>query len=168
MVSVNSDRPGNTRRPVEVPRKRSPLLVTAIAVGALVVAVIATANVWTEVVWYQHTGYWQVIRTEWVTRVALFAIFGVLAGVAVWLTLWLAKRARPLRSAKQTPLDQYRQQIQPLEKLIMIALPILVGIVAGGAMSGQWQTVLMWQHQVPFGTEDPVFGMDASFYLFTL
>src|SRR5947209_13895971 len=33
---------------------------------------------------------------------------------------------------------------------------------------GQWQTVLGFQAQVPFGQTDPSFGQDVAFYVWTL
>ena len=43
-----------------------------------------------------------------------------------------------------------------------------------GALSGSWETILLWQNRVPFAAAgatavvDPVFGRDVSYYLFEL
>lgn len=144
------------------------MLVTLLVLAALFVLVTVTANIWTEVVWYQQIGYTEVLKTEWITRGALFLIFGVIAGLAVWLSLWIAKRVRPAASTERSTLDQYREQVQPLERVIMIVLPIFVGLIAGAAMSANWKSVLAWLNRSSFGSEDPQFGLDASFYVFTL
>jgi len=167
-VSFNDDRPVRPIRPVDVPRRRSPMAVAAVLLTIFVVGMLILANVWTEVEWYRQVGYFDVLRTEWVTRAGLYAGFGFLAGGSVWLSLWIAKRARPGVTPERTPLDQYREQIQPLERVMMIVLPLLVGVIAGGAMSSQWQRVVAWWHQEPFGIADPEFGLDVSFYVFTL
>ena len=150
------------------PKRRSPLLIALLAVAVLVVAVVITANIWTEVVWYQQLGFTDVWRTQWITRMALFLGFGVLAAFVVWISLWLARRVRPAPTTQRSALDQYREQIEPLERIIMVALPIFVGLIAGAAMSSNWKGVLAWLNQEPFGNTDPVFGLDASFYVFTL
>lgn len=133
-----------------------------------VIGMLIFANVWTEIAWYRQVGFIEVLRTEWLTRAGLFLGFGLLAGVAIWLSLWIAKRARPALSPDRTPLDQYREQIQPLERVVMIVLPVVVGLIAGGAMSSQWAQVVAWWNQEPFGVTDPEFGLDVGFYVFTL
>jgi len=163
------DRPTPPRRPVEVPRRRrSPLVFVAIALAVLFLIVMAAAQVWTEVSWYRQVGYTEVFTTQWVARIAMFFGFGLVAALAVWLTLWIARRVRPAVSGKRTTLDQYREQIRPLEKLVMVALPAFVGLVAGLAMSGRWTEFLAWWNHEQFGVADPQFGLDASFYVFTL
>jgi hypothetical protein len=126
------------------------------------------ANVWTEVAWYRQVGYFEVMRVEWVTRALLFFGFALVAGGSIWLSLWIAKRARPGVTPERTPLDQYREQIQPLERVVMVVLPALVGLIAGSSMSAQWQRVVAWLNREPFGIADPEFGLDVSFYVFTL
>ncbi|WP_082095961.1 UPF0182 family membrane protein [Demequina flava] len=164
-----SDRPRPTRPVATPPRKRSPLLVALIAVGLFLLATVIFAQVWTEVRWYQQLGHEDVFWTQWVVRLVMFVVFGLIAGGAVWLSLWLAKRARPaVSTATRGPADQLREQIQPLEKAVMVALPIFVGIIAGFSMSGRWEQFLAWWHHEPFGTTDPQFGLDVSFYVFTL
>lgn len=163
--------PNRTSRPQPMatpPKRRSPLLIALLAVAVLVVAVVITANIWTEVVWYQQLGFTDVWRTQWITRMALFLGFGVLAAFAVWISLWLARRVRPAPSTQRSALDQYREQIEPLERIVMVALPIFVGLIAGAAMSSNWKGVLAWLNQESFASADPLFGLDASFYVFTL
>ncbi|GIG55362.1 UPF0182 family membrane protein [Demequina activiva] len=163
------DRPTPPRRPVEVPRRRrSPLALAGIAVAIIFVIVMASAQVWTEISWYRQVGYTEVFSTQWLARLGMFFGFGLVAAGAVWLTLWIARRVRPAVTGKRTALDQYREQIRPLERLVMVALPAFVGLVAGLAMASRWTDFLAWWNREPFGVEDPQFGLDASYYVFTL
>jgi uncharacterized membrane protein (UPF0182 family) len=141
--------------------------VTAVAAGITIVLAIAVANVWTEWQWYSQVGYLEVWRTQWVARLVTFLVFALLAGGAVWLTLWFARRVRPERGARPA-LDRYRDQVRPLERAVMWIAPIFVGAIAGIAMSSRWQELLAWLNATDFGTQDPQFGLDASFYVFTL
>nr|WP_291377636.1 UPF0182 family protein [Demequina sp.] len=142
----------------------------AIAVMALlVVLTVALANVWTEAAWYDQVGYFNVWRTQWIARIVLFAIGAVIAGTAVWGSLRWAKSVRPaLTAARNTPLDQYREQIRPIERIVTLVLPVLVGLIAGGAIASRWDQVLAFMNRTSFGYADPQFGLDASFYVFTL
>ncbi|WP_062467042.1 UPF0182 family membrane protein [Demequina maris] len=162
------DRPARPVRPAPVPQRRSPLAITAVVLGALVLAAIATANIWTEVVWYDQLGYSEVWRTQWLARIVLFVVAGGVAAFVIWLNLWIAKRVRPARTGGRSQLDQVREQIEPIERLAMIVLPSVIGLVVGLAVSSQWETVVAWLNHESFGTKDPQFGLDASFYVFTL
>lgn len=167
-MTFERDRPSSPRPIVAPPKRRSPLLITLLVLAVLFIATVITANIWTEVVWYRQLGFSDVWRTQWLARGALFLIFGVIAGAVVWLSLWIARRVRPAPSSQRSALDQYREQIQPLERVVMVVLPLFVGLIAGAAMSSNWMAVLAWLNQEPFGTVDPEFGLDAAFYVFTL
>ena len=165
-MTFDADRRPSAARP-EPKRRRSPVAVTAIVVGVIIVATIAFANVWTEWQWYSQVGFTNVLRTQWVARAVAFVIFGLLAGGAVWLTLWIARRARPEVGGRPA-LDQYREQVRPLERAVMWIAPVVIGLIAGLAMSAHWPSLVAWLNATDFGVKDPQFGLDASFYVFTL
>ncbi|WP_082104401.1 UPF0182 family membrane protein [Demequina soli] len=167
-MTFDDDRSARPVRPAPVPQRRSPLAITAVVLGALVLAVIAAANVWTEVVWFDQLGFGEVWRTQWLARIVLFIIAAGVSGLIIWLNLWIAKRVRPARTGGRTQLDQVREQIEPIERLAMIVLPGVVGLVVGLAVSSQWETVVAWINHQPFGEKDPQFGLDVGFYVFTL
>ncbi len=165
--------PTDDRRPrpprVAVPRRRSAIAITLVVVLLVLIAIVGFANVWTDWAWYSSLGFSGVWTTAWVTKTVLFLVFGGVAGLSVWLTLWLAKRARPRGTNRpRSVLDAYREQIQPLERWVMLALPLFVGLIAGGLVASQWQVILAWYYRVPFGITDPQFGQDLSFYVFSL
>jgi hypothetical protein len=130
-----------------------------------------TAQLWTEWLWYDAIGYLEVLRTEWVTRGLLFLAAFLVMGGAVYASLTVAYRTRPVyapSTPEQASLDQYREMIEPLRRLVMIAAPAVLGFFAGVAASVQWQTVLLFLNAETFGVVDPQFGVDLSFYMFTL
>ena len=158
-------------RPVLQKRRRGALAPTLIALGVLIVLVLIASQLWTEVLWYQQVGYVQVYRTEMITRVVLFLLGAVIMAAAVASSLVIGYRTRPIYapvSAEQVGLDRYRESIEPLRKLVGIAVPLGLALFAGSAASQQWQSVQLWLHQVPFHQKDPQFGMDISFFVFTL
>jgi uncharacterized membrane protein (UPF0182 family) len=53
-------------------------------------------------------------------------------------------------------------------RLFGIGIPLLVGVIAGLAAQGDWQTVQQFLHSTAFGVTDPEFGIDVSFYAFEL
>ena len=80
---------------------------------------------------------------------------------------------RPARS----PITFEAEEIPDLSPLAiagLVVVAILAALGVAGALAGSWETVLLWQHQVPTVTAagspvvDPVFGRDVSYYLFQL
>ncbi len=160
-------------RPAPSPRrrKRGPLIPTLIVVGALIVLLLVLAQAWTEVLWYQQLGYSKVLYVEWGTKAVVGLLgFAVMAG-SVFASMAVAYRSRPVyppSDAEQRNLDQYREAVEPLRKVVMVALPVVLGLFAAGAASGRWADVQLFLHRQTVGTKDPQFGLDLGFYFFTL
>ncbi|MHB1490959.1 MAG: UPF0182 family membrane protein [Cellulomonas sp.] len=171
MTSASTPRTPRTPRPPSARRRRGALGPTIVILVALVIALFITAQLWTEVLWFSQIGYLQVLRVEWVTRGLLFLGGLVVMAGAVAASLTAAYRSRPIyapSNQEQVSLDQYREAIEPLRRLVSIAGPALVGIFAGIAASQQWSTIQLWANRVPFGQKDPQFHLDLSFYIFEL
>ncbi|MEP6638056.1 MAG: UPF0182 family protein [Chloroflexota bacterium] len=62
--------------------------------------------------------------------------------------------------------------LTPLAGWALGGLALFVALLIGGAMSGAWETVLLYLHRVPFSSTasvtDPIFGRDISYFLFEL
>ncbi len=152
-------------------RRRSPLTITIAVLAAVVVAVLLLANFWTEVLWFQTLGFGNVIWTQWIARAILFVTGFLVMGAAVFASFAVAYRVRPVyapSTPEQATLDQYREAVEPLRKVVTVAAPLLVGFFAGVAAAAQWRTVLLALNGGEFGTSDPEFGMDHGFFVFTL
>jgi uncharacterized membrane protein (UPF0182 family) len=152
-------------------RKRGPLLPTIIALVVLGVLAIIAARFWVDLLWYQATGYTKVFTTVLGVRVLLFVLVGTLTGAAVFASLSLGYRTRPVYapvSPEQASLDRYREQIEPLRRLGTIVVPAAVGLIAGAAASEKWSVLLLWRNGSSFGVKDPQFHKDVGFFVFTL
>ena len=152
-------------------RRRGPLVPTIVAIVVLVVGLLVLSQLWTQVLWFDQLGFGQVLWTQWGTRIVLFVLgFVVMAG-AVAVSLQYAYRARPVyapSSGEQANLDQYREAIEPLRRLVMIVGPLVLGLFGGGAAAQRWQTVQLFLHRQHVGQVDAQFGVDLGFYMFTL
>ena len=160
-----------TRQPRPASRSRRPLVVTLVVLAVVVLTVLILAQVWTEVLWFRQLGFTSVLLTEWGTRIALFVLGFAVMGGATFASLSYAYRARPVyapSTPEQQNLDQYREVIEPLRRLVLIAAPAVLGLFAAGAAAQQWETVQLFLHRQTVGTADPQFGLDLGFYLFTL
>lgn len=152
-------------------RRAKTLLMTAGVLAVLAMLFVMFAGFWTDWLWYRSVRYTTVFTTTLWTRIGMFAVFGLLMAAAVGFNIWLAHRLRPPLSAmslEQQSLDRYRMSIAPYKKWVLLGVTALVGLIAGASAAGQWRTWLMWVNGVPFGTTDPQFGKDVSFYAFDL
>ena len=166
-----TSRPASSNRPTTLRRRRGPLLPTIIIVVVLVIGFVFFANVYTEVLWYNQLGYLEVFWRQNSSQVLTFAIgFLIMAG-GVYASIRVAYRARPVYapdSQLQDNLNRYQAQLEPIRRVVMIGVPVVFGLFGGSAAAGQWQKVLLFFFQEPFGKADPQFGLDISFYTNTL
>ncbi len=153
------------------PSRPSPLSITIAVLAGLVIVAAVLSQFWTEVMWYASVDASTVMWTTISTQVALFLLGGLLVAALVGSSLILAHRTRPVYAPvtpQQDVLARYREMIEPLRKLAVIIVPLLFGAFGGMAAAGQWRTALAFLHRQPFGREDPTFGLDIGFFVFTL
>lgn len=151
--------------------RRSPLGITVIVLAALAIAGTITAQVWTEVMWFDSVHFRSVFSTQVGAQLLLGIVGGLIAGGVIWSSLWYGYRARPIyapTTPQQDALDRYREALEPVRRVGTIVIPVLVGILTGFAAAQQWETFLLWRNGTQFGTTDPQFGLDIGFFVFTL
>ena len=161
--------PGRPGAPRKGPRNR--LIPTLLVVGVVLALLTWGATLWTEFLWYESVGYRNVLVTRLVAQIVLLVTTGVLTAAIVWSGLWLAWRHRPIyapSTPEQAALDRYRSALDPVRKLVFIAVPVVLGLFVGTAAAAQWQTVLLFINRQPFGEVDPHHGIDIGFFVFSL
>jgi uncharacterized protein len=155
--------------------------------GAIVVLGLVVlgrvSNTLVDWLWFSSIGYEGVFWTIFTARTGLFlAVFAVSTG-AFWLSGRLALRfarrpaARPPRAAfspyaAQTPQGALAllSYVSPhvSGRLAVAGVAILLGLLTAAIEISNWDVVLRFLQQVPYGASDPVFGKDIGFYLFSL
>ena len=149
---------------------------------AAIVAVICwlmlrvAGDVLVDWLWFSSVGYSQIFWRALTAEAAIFVAAFTTTGAFLWLNGWLARRlarrpAPPPVSAIgwQPPLDPFvllRERL-PWPKMIAAAAALLAVLVAA-AQSGDWATLLQYIYHVPYGSNDPLYGKDIGFYLFSL
>jgi len=149
-------------------RSRAALAITAAVVAALVIAFFVFSGLYADVLWYDQAGYLEVLTTQWFSTVVMFGVGFLSLGLLVWLSIFIAFRARPVYAKLNSQLDRYQQVIEPLRRLAMYGIPIVLGIFMGVSTATRWSTVLEFLNRTSFGTKDPQFGLDVSFYVYEL
>lgn len=150
-------------------RRRRVLIGVIVTILAIVVfgGSVFTA-LYSETLWFSQLGFSKVLFTQWGASAGFFAIGFVIMALSLWLGMYTAYRIRPVYARLGAQMDRYQQAIDPVRKVITIAIPVLFGFFAGLTVMSHWQEALLFFNSSPTGTVDPQFGKDISFYLFDL
>ncbi len=152
-------------------RRRGPFVTTIVALVAVAIVASLIAQFWTDILWFDSVGFRSVFLTELGAKVLLGVVAGVITAAIVGSSMVIAYRTRPIyapTATNQDALERYRAAIEPLRRVAMLGVPLVIGLLAGLGASGQWDTFLLWRNGVDFGKTDPQFGLDVGFYVFTL
>ena len=144
---------------------------TIIVIGILVAIFVFVTSIYADVLWYNQLGFQRVFWTEYLAKAGIFVAAFLIMGFAIWISLRLAYRSRPVYAPdgqRQDAMSKYQSQLEPMRRLLMIGVPVVIGIFAATAVTSQWKEVLLFFNQVDFGEKDPQFGLDLSFYMFSL
>lgn len=159
-----------TRRPMS--RGRRAIVAVAVAVPLLLIVGSMLATTWTELLWYGELGFERVFWTRIVAHLAVAAVGGI-AFFAIFLAnLYLAHRLSPrIRMAGTENGDNVLELVpvrsRTLFQVMAGASLVLAFFFALGA-GGAWTDVLLFIRRASFAHADPVFQLDASFFVYTL
>ena len=149
-------------------RTRATLTITAAILAVLVVLFFTFAGFFTDFLWFEQLGYTSVLTTQWTATVVMFIIGFFAMAIPVYVSIEVAFRARPTYAKLNSQLDRYQQVIEPLRRLAMFGIPVVLGVFTGVSAATRWPAVLQFLNRTPFGETDPQFGLDISFYFFEL
>jgi uncharacterized membrane protein (UPF0182 family) len=121
-------------------------------------------NTYTNWTWFQAMNYDDVWLKQFAYKIILFVIGFLVALIFIWLN-WTIARKRALRTTN--PLQPQILKL-PWARWIIALLAIFLSFGFGTGVSSQWETAIQFLYRTNFGTADPLFGLDVSFYLFNL
>ena len=153
------------------PSRRGPL---PIVIGVLVVAFIALISLsgfYADWLWFKSVNFTEVWSTILITKATVFVIAGLATSLVITSNIYIAFRKRPLYvplSVEADNLERYRAQIEPIRRLVLVGLALVLFYFGGTSASQLWDTWLLFRNATPFGVTDPQFGLDISFFAFKL
>jgi uncharacterized membrane protein (UPF0182 family) len=154
-------------------RARRLLIVLAVAFGALVLLPILSGNAigfYTDWLWFDSLGQLSTLKTRLLARIVLW-LLGGLAVVAMLAANWFFLPRRLMGPLRLEIRGKGQAAITIGIRLLTIILSVvgaLVALTMASAAAGEWKTVLKFVHARPCGLNDPIFGLDAGFYVFKL
>ena len=114
--------------------RRSAILPTLIVAAVLVVAFAIFTSFWTDRLWYQSMDFQTVFTTMLLTRIGLFATFGLVMAALVGGNAVLAYRLRSttrLGPPTSPLLERYRELLDARLVWVVLAAAVLVGMAFG-------------------------------------
>lgn len=121
----------------------------------------------TDSAWYGSLGYESVFLTRLGVMGLLFGASFLLAWLFITLNILLARRLEPF-GLVNTPPEQIAAAFGVRVPTVLIAAAGGFAVLMGLGIAADWQQLLLYWNQVSFGTLDPLFGFDVSFFVFTL
>lgn len=142
-------------------------------VGLLLVALFLLLKLvgpYTDWLWFRELGQTSVFFTVLRVRAIVFLVTATLVGALVFAAIRLAYRSRPMfiPVAAESPVARYRGVVEGSVRSFGFGVPLVVGLLAGFLMQANWPVVELYLHGAPFGSQDPQFHYDLSFYVFDL
>ena len=142
-------------------------IIVAVLLFLSFIALNILKSIYVDLLWFDGAGYESVYSKILTTRVALFfggaLIFAALFGVSTLIA------AQPVLRTPAPGLEN--GEAASLRRLYLVALiagTVFFAIIFGSIAAGRWDTVLRFMNRESFGIEDPQFGRDVGFYVFTL
>ena len=124
-------------------------------------------TVYTDLLWFDQLGFRGVYSKILLMKLWLFVGGTLVSATALSLTLYLTFRFSLGPSTLAFSADTFR-----LLGALLIAGAALVVLIAspifGSQAAERWETILLFFNRINFGSTDPQFGNDLSFYVVTL
>ena len=162
-------------RPPSRPRftRRSKIIAGLILVVLLaaILSLRGMARMWTDYLWFDSLGHGDVWSEILVYKIVLSVIFIVLFFLLLYSNLVIADRLAPGTrppGPEEELIRHYHDAVGQRRRLVSVVVAGLFALIVGGSTGGEWQKAMLFFNSVEFGMDDPQFGKDIGFYVFSL
>lgn len=138
------------------------MIIATLLIAGLFFAIVATAGFWVNWWWFGSVGYRSVLVTRYVSEALSFVVGGLIAAT-FFATNWLVALRRS-RDVASRPGGRAGVFVRAPLWALTAGLFLVVGIAA----AARWQEWLVALRGGDFGSDEPIFGRDVGFYVFTL
>jgi len=134
----------------------------------IIIAIFIGAKLWLNIAWFGKLGFVSVfIKILW-TKIGLWLVFFFLFLLFAGLNIRAAFKKGNIQSIK---IQQAGVPVEISKKVgVIISLVgiIILGLIMARNGSQKWEVMLKFFNKTAFAAQDPAFGRDISFYVFTL
>ncbi|NIQ74299.1 MAG: hypothetical protein GWN33_13120, partial [Gammaproteobacteria bacterium] len=142
-----------------------------IGVGIVVVLLLWSGiSIYPDYLWFENLGFSPVFWTMLLSKFGFGSLIWLLLILLISVNLYAARRLNPGggRGLVLKAADGYVSQLglsgRSLNALF-IAFLLLLSFMVASKGSYQWDMVLRFLNQQPFGSTDPIFNKDIGFYI---
>jgi len=145
-----------------------------IGIGLLVVLLVwSLISIYPDWLWFKNLNFSPVFWTILLSKFSFGTVVWLLLILIVSINIYAAKRLIPKKVTGVTPDDEvtFITQLGLSSKALntlLIAFVLLLSFIVASKSSNQWDMILRYLYQQPFGNPDPIFGKDIGFYVFSL
>lgn len=155
---------------------RRTVVVSIFVLLAVILILVFTATMITDWLWFGEVGFQSVFLTSLTSSIGLRLITGIFFFLVIYINLRFTKgylhiEPETFDGENVIPIRKYVvDRIFDEKKLniLFIVSSILLAFIFSSAASGNWLMVQQFLHKTSFGIKEPIFKLDASFYIFTL
>ena len=124
-------------------------------------------SVYTDWLWFGEIGFRGVYVKILVTRIVLLVGGAVVFAIPLGISIFFAGRLSS--GPEEIPLPQgARGFLKALIRWGTVAAIVVLSLILGTIVAGQWEILLKFWNATTFGIDDPVYNRDVSFYVFSL
>ena len=159
--------------------------VTIAVIVASLIVLGRASNLVVDWAWFSTIGYVDVFLTVFATKAFLFTAVFAVSTLLLWVNQTLAGRFASQRRLRLpaahisgfatdralpgTATDLFALVSLLLQRrLLILAVALVIGLPIAMGETGNWDLILRFIYQVPYGQSDPLFDRDIGFYLFSL
>ncbi len=127
----------------------------------------AAISIYPNWLWFQNLNFAPVFWTMVLGKFGLATVIWLLLIIMLSVNLYAAQRFHPLSEQTTTEIGGMPVSGRTLNTVILAAI-LIVSFVIASSGSANWNMMLSYLNQQPFGSTDPVFNKDIGFYVFSL
>ncbi len=147
-----------------------------IAIGIVLVGVLLLwvgTSIYPDWLWFENMGFSPVFWTMLLSKFGFGTLVWLLLVLILGVNIYVANRLnpRPETGSALNAAGDYVTQfgLTPARlKLLVTAFILFLPFYIASKGSAQWDLLLRYLYQQPFGSSDPIFNRDIGFYLFSL
>jgi uncharacterized membrane protein (UPF0182 family) len=144
----------------------STILLGILAILVFIVAGIII-SIYPDWLWFGNLNFAPVFWTMVLGKYGVATLIWFLMIITLSVNLYAAQRMHSENEQKITEIAGMAVSGRSLTTLILAGI-LIVSFMIASKGSVQWNMVLSYLNQQPFGSTDPVFGRDIGFYVFSL
>ncbi|MBN2457823.1 UPF0182 family protein [Candidatus Woesearchaeota archaeon] len=129
----------------------------ALLVFIVMVSISSLARLITDYFWFDALGFSKIFVINLEASLLMFFVSGIVYFIFFLLNLIISSRLKDNNSQNKL--------VSTKAKLLLSGV---VAYLLASSTASSWMQLMIYLRQVPFGVSDPIFGMDAGFYVFSL